>query len=169
MADVKIAYGSSATITISPENVATAPSLDVGVESAVIDNTSNKYVDAIVGGTWMTNGSVAPTANTQVLVYVFSVRDDAPTYPDVMDGTASAETITSAGVGRGFLKLGIALDVSTNTTARPYEGLFTVAQLFGGVMPLKWGLFITHNTGQNSHSTAGNHVWKYTGVYYTVT
>src|SRR5690348_11547570 len=155
MATVNIAYGSSATITIAPENVATSSGFTAGVESAVIDNTSNKYVDAIVGGTW-TSGTT-PTINTQVLIYVFSVRDDTPTYPDVFDGTSSAETLTSAGVGRGFLKLAAVIDVDSTTSNRAYDVLFSVAQFFGGVMPLKWGVFITHNTGVNSNSTSGNH------------
>jgi len=166
MADIKIAYAASATITIAPQNVATSSTFVAGVESDVIDNTTSKYVDALVGGTW-TSGTT-PTANTQVQIYVGSVRDDTPTYPDVFDGTGSAETLTSAGVGRGFLKLAAIIDVDSNTTARAYDTIFSVAQLFGGVMPLKWFLFVTHNTGVNSNSTAGNHVWKYTGVYYTV-
>ena len=166
-ANVNIAYGASATITVSPENVATSSTFVAGVESGSIDNTSNKYVDVLVGGTW-TSGTT-PTANTQVLIYVVSALDDTPTWPDVFDGTASAETLTSAGVGRGFLKLGAVLDVDTNTSNRAYYTTFSVAQLFGGIMPLKWVLFITHNTGANSNSTAGNHVWKYTGITYTVT
>jgi len=166
MATVNIAYAGSATITVSPENVASSSTFVAGVESAVQDNTSNKYVDALVGGTW-TCGTT-PTVNTQCLIYVFSVRDDAPAYPDVMDGTSSAETLTSAGVGRGFLKLAAVIDVDSTTSDRAYPVLFTVAQLFGGVMPLKWGLFITHNSGVNTNTTAGNHVWKMTGITYTV-
>lgn len=166
MATATINYAASATITISPENVASSASFVAGVESAVIDNTSNKYIDAMIGGRW-TCGTT-PTINTQVLIYVGSVRDDTPTYPDVFDGTASAETITSAGVGAGFLKLGAILTVDATTSDRAYDAVFSVAQLFGGIMPLKWFLFITHNTGVNSNSTAGNHVWKYTGIKYDV-
>lgn len=167
MGDISIKYAASATITISPENVATASTFLAGVESGVIDNTTNKYVDVLVGGVW-TCGTT-PTANTQVMIYVGSVRDDTPTYPDVFDGTASAETLTSAGVGFGFLKLGANLTIDATTSDRAYEcGPFSVAQLFGGVMPLKWFLFITHNTGVNSNATAGNHVWKYTGINYAV-
>ena len=166
MATVNIAYAASAAFTIAPENIATSATFVAGVESSVVDNTSNKYVDAIVGGLW-TSGTT-PTVNTQVLIYVGSVRDDTPTYPDVFDGTSSAETLTSAGVGRGFLKLAAIIDVDSTTSNRAYDVAFSVAQLFGGVMPLKWFLFITHNTGVNSNSTAGNHVWKYTGITYTV-
>ena len=166
MATVNIAYAASATITVSPENVASSSTFVAGVESNVIDNTTNKYVDVIVGGTW-TCGTT-PTTATQVIIYVGSVRDDTPTYPDVFDGTGSAETLTSVGVGQGFLKLAAVLNVDSTTSNRAYDCAFSVAQLFGGVMPLKWFLFITHNTGVNSNSTAGNHVWKYTGITYTV-
>jgi len=167
MAVVNISYAATATITVAPENVASSTTFVAGVESNVIDNTGNKYVDALVSGRW--RSGTTPTANTSVLIYVFSVRDDTPNYPDVFDGTSSAETLTSAGVGRGFLKLAAIMDVDTNTTGRDYDVLFSVAQLFGGAMPLKWGLFIAHNTGVNSDSTAGNHVWKYTGITYTLT
>lgn len=162
MATEKNAYAASATITIAPENVASSSTLVAGVESAVVDNSSNGYLDVHVGGLW-TCGTT-PTVNTQVLIYVGAVRDDAPTYPDVFDGTSSAETLTSAGVGRGFLKLAAVIDVDSTTSNRAYDVWFSLAQLFGGAVPLKWFLFITHNTGVNSNSTGGNHVWKYTGV-----
>lgn len=167
MATVTTTYGTRTTITIAPENVASSSTFVAGVESGVIDNTTDKFVDVLVSGLW-TSGTT-PTANTQVLIYVGALRDDT-VYPDVFDGTSSAETVTSAGVGRGFLKLAAVLDVDSNTTGRAYDcGPFSVAKLFGGVMPPKWFLFITHNTGVNSNTTAGNHVWKYLGVKYDVT
>ena len=162
-----INYAASATITISPENVATSSTFLAGVESNVIDNTSNKYVDALLAGTW--TAGTTPTINTNVYVYVLAIRDDAPYYPDVFDGTASAETVTAAGVGAGFLKLAGILYVDATTSNRVYDfGPVSVAQLFGGIMPPKWEIFITHNTGANSNSTAGNHVWKYTGIKYDI-
>ena len=104
MATVSIAYRASTTITIAPENVASSVTFVAGVESAVYDNaSSNKDVDVLISGTWTVG--TTPTINTQCNIYVFAIRDDAPFYPDVMDGTSSAETITSVGVGAGFLKL----------------------------------------------------------------
>ena len=167
MSTVNIAYRASSTITIAPENVASSATFTAGVESAVYDNSANKDVDVLIAGTW--TAGTTPTINTQVLIYAFAIRDDAPFYPDVMDGTNSAETITSAGVGQGFLKLAAVINVDATTSNRVYDvGPFSVAQLFGGVCPPKFGLFITHNTGVNSNSTAGNHVWKATGVNFTV-
>lgn len=166
MATVSSAYRASSTITIAPENVASSATFVAGVESGAYDNTSNKDVDVLIGGTWTVG--TTPTINTQVLIYVIAARDDTPTWPDVFDGTSSAETATSAGVLAGFGRLAAVLTVDATTSNRVYDCLFSVAQLFGGVLPPKFVLFITHNTGVNSNSTAGNHVWKATGISYTV-
>lgn len=163
MGAVTLSYRASSTITIAPQNVASSATFVAGVESDVIDNTSNKDEDILLGGVW--TAGTTPTANTQVQIFVVAARDDTPTWGDVFDGTSSAETVTSAGVLAGIAKLAAVLNVDTNTSNRAYEcAPFSVAQLFGGVVPPKFVLFIAHNTGVNSNSTAGNHVWKATGV-----
>jgi hypothetical protein len=35
-------------------------------------------------------------------------------------------------------------------------------------MPSRWALFVTHNTGVNLNSTAGNHFFKFIGVKFDV-
>jgi len=163
MATVTINYATPATITISPANVASSSDWTAGVESDAIDNTTNKYVDALVSGKW--TAGTTPTANTTVAIYVYAQHDDTPTYQDVFDGTASAETVTSSGVLAGVVRLLGTLSVSTNTSDRVYYLAPTaVAPLFGGILPKRWGLFIAHNSGVNSNSTAGNHEWKFTGI-----
>ena len=167
MGAVTTVYRASSTITIAPENIASSTTFVAGVESAVYDNTSNKDQDVLIAGTWRCG--TTPTINTQCLVYVFAIRDDAPAYPDVFDGTSSAETLATAGVGAGFLKLGGLATIDATTSDVFYGiGPFSVAALFGGVCPNKFGLFITHNTVVNSNTTAGSHVWKATGVSYSV-
>lgn len=155
------------TITIAPENVASSSTFVAGVESDVISNVSNLDVDILISGKW-TSGTT-PTANTQVQIWVIpSLTDDLAgtrTWPDVFDGTASAETVTSAGVLQGLGRLGAVLNVDTNTTGREYAcAAFSVAALFGGVLPPSFVLFIAHNTGVNSNTTAGNHAWSYQRV-----
>lgn len=167
MSTVTLNYAASATITIAPENVATSADWTAGVESNIVDNSTNKYVDALVSGFW--TAGTTPTANTTVAIYAYAQQDDTPTYPDVLDGTSSAETITSAGVLSGALRLLGTLNVSANTSNRSYYLAPTsVAQAFGGILPQRWGIFIAHNTGVNSNTTAGNFVWKYQGVKYDV-
>lgn len=158
-------YTASATITITLASIATSSTWVAGAESTVIDNTTNKFVDALVGGK-ITVGTT-PTANTQIRVYVFNPIDSTPTYPDTMDGTDSVETLASVGVGRGFLKLGAVLDVDAATSNIAYPFSFSVAALFNS-MPSRWSLFVTHNTGVNLHATAGNHVIKYEGIKYVI-
>ena len=167
MSTVSINYSSYATFTIAPENVASSPTWTAGVESTAIDNSTNLYVDALVSGLW-TCGTT-PTANTECRVYVYAQSDDSPTYQDVFDGTSSAETVTSAGVLVGVVKLLGTMYIDATTSNRAYYLAPTsVAERFGGVLPKRWGLFIAHNTGVNSNSTAGNHVWKYVGIKYDV-
>ena len=166
MATVSISYATPATITISPENVASSSTWTAGVESTAIDNSTNLYVDALVSGKW-TCGTT-PTANTTVGVYVYAQHDDTPTYQDVLDGTSSAETVTSAGELSGVVRLLGTLNVDAATSNVTYFLAPTsVAQCFGGILPKRWGLFISHNTGVNSNTTAVNHEWKYTGIKYT--
>ena len=170
MATVTISYSSNTTITIGLQTtpLASSSTFVAGRESNQIDNTTNKYVDAIVQGK-VTVGTT-PTANTQIIVYVWGADTSlATTALDVLDGTDSDETITSAGVRNGMLRLGATLDVDSNTSNRTYYvAPFSVAQLFGGNMPKFWGLWVTHNTGVALNSTAANHAFSFNGVKYDV-
>ena len=164
MSDFKLKYAASATITISLASLGSSATWVAGRESDVVLNTSFLYIDAYVSG--VIRVGTSPTAGTQIRVMVYAAMNDTPTYPDVFDGTDSAETITSAGVGNGMLAQGALLDVDATTSDRDYfVKPFSVAKLFDWVMPTHWGLFVTHNTGQNLNSTGGNHVLKYTGVH----
>ena len=167
MATVTVNYAADAQLTIGLASLGSSATFVAGRESTVVDNATNKYVDALLSGR-ITVGTT-PTINTQIFVYVFSPINDTPTYPDVMDGTDSAETVTTAGVGRGFLKLAAVLDVDATTSDRAYDfGQVSVAQLFGGVLPQKWSVFVAHNTGVALNATAGNHEISYQGITYTV-
>lgn len=163
MATTTISYSSATTITISPASTASSSTWVAGRESTEVDNTTNKYDDALVQGK-ITVGTT-PTAATLILVYVWGSDTSAGTTNiDVIDGTDSAETLTSAGVRDGFMRLGAAINVDATTSDRVYPvGPFSVADLFGQ-MPKYWGLFVTHNTGVNLNATGGNHAFTYTGI-----
>ncbi len=166
MATVAIADISPATITISLASIATSSTFVAGAESSQIDNTTNLYVDASVQG--LITVGTTPTINTQIQVWVWGSHTSlATTALDVLDGTDSVETLTSAGVRDSFLKLAAVGIVDATTSDRAYAiGAFSLVRVLG-YMPRFWGLFVTHNTGVNLNATAGNHVWKYTGVKYT--
>lgn len=167
MASVKLAYGSSTAVTISPASVATSSTWIAGTESTAIDNTSNLFLDYLLAG-YITVGT-SPTASTEIRIYVYGSQNDTPLYPDVLDGTSSAETFTSAAIRDGSLKLAAVMAVDATTSDRAYYfAPVSVASLFGGTLPKYWGVFLTHNTGVNLNATAGNHVISYTGVYETI-
>ena len=163
MATTTISYTTATTITCSVASVASSSTWVAGQESNEIDNTSNKYDDVLVQGK-ITVGTT-PTASTLILVYVWgSDTSAATTNLDTIDGVDSTETLTSAGVRDGFLKLAASINVDATTSNRSYWfGPFSVADLFGQV-PRFWELFVTHNTGANLNSTAGNHSFTYTGI-----
>lgn len=172
MSTVKESFpAGSVTITISPENVASSSTFVAGWESTAISNISNLDLDHQVAGVW-TCGTT-PTINTQVQIWVVAPTTDnlagTVVWPDVFDGTSSAETVTSAGVLQGLGRLAAVLNVDSTTSNRAYAcAPFSVAALFGGFLPSQYVIFITHNTGVNSNSTSGNHVWAYLRVQATV-
>lgn len=167
MADIKTAYGASAALTITLASLATSSTLVAGRESTAIDNTSNKYLDALVGGK-ITTGT-APTTAKSILVYVYASLNDTPLYPDVFDGTDSVETVTSTDIRNASLVLAAAMTTDATSDRTYWVRPFSVANCFGGVMPKFWGVFVTHDTAVNLNATGSNHALYYTPVYETVT
>lgn len=154
----------SVTVVIHPENVASSATFVAGVESDAVTNIMNLDLDNQMSGVWR-SGSSSPTANTQVQIWIVAAISDnlsgTVTWPDVFDGTNSAETVTSAGVLQGFGKLGAVLNIDTNTTGRDYPyGPFSVAALYAGWLPTQYVVFITQGSGTTSDTTAGNFFTK---------
>lgn len=165
-ADVKIAYASSAAITCGVASLASSSGLTAGRESNAVDNTSNKYLDYLFACR-ITVGTT-PTTNTRIEVWAYGSYDDTPTYPDVFDGTDSAETVTNAEIKRAALKLAGSIDVIATTSDIAYPlSPRSIASLHGGALPKFWGVFATHNTVAALNATGGNHVFSQTGAYAT--
>lgn len=158
--------GASTTITISPENIASSSGFTAGVESNSI--ACSAYSDIMISGLW--TAGTTPTINTQVQAWIVWPRSDNQAgtivWPDVFDGTGSAETATSAGVLQSFGVLLGVINIDATTSNRPYDfGPKSLASFFGGRLPFSsFALFVTHNSGANSNSTGGNHAWYYTPI-----
>lgn len=165
-ADVKITYAASADYTITLTSLASSATFVAGRESTAINNTSNKYLDYLVGGK-ITTGTT-PTDAKSIRIYLYAAVNDTPLYPDVLDGTDSDETITSVDILNSAIRL--AASTSTNNTSdRVYWfAAFSVASFFGGVNPIYHGLFVVHDTAVNLNATGSNQKLAQTGVYATV-
>lgn len=169
-ADAKVAYAASGSYTITLTGLASSSTLVAGRESTELSNASNKYIDELVAGRVHVNEASAVTAGTFIEVHAVGSLDDTPTYPDVFDGTDSAETVQSAGTKSAICRpVGIMLVDATTTNLPYWFAPLGIRQLFGDAMPPAHVIFVTHNTGQNLGATAANHYIKHTPVFATVT
>jgi hypothetical protein len=166
MADIKVAYGTASDLTITLASLASDTNLLTGRESATIDNTSTLALDVLVSG--KVTAGTSPTASRSIEVWAVGSWDGT-NWPDVFDGTESAETITSADIKASICRL-VAAMATANTSDRVYHfGPVSIAAAFGGVVPPKIVLFVTHSTGVALNATAGNHQIRLQPVYETVT
>lgn len=163
--DIKLKYGASASLMTSGLNSLAASSARLaGYESVAVDNgASTLALDYLVSGYF--KAAAANHNAGQIDVWCIGALDDTPTWPDVFDGTASAETVTSAsvlaGIGRPVISL---LGESTNDRVYPF-GPIGIAQLFGGAVPDQWLIFVAHNiqSATNAWASSG-HAVSYTPV-----
>lgn len=138
-----------------------AASSTVGRASDVVDNTTNLYRDALVGGQVKASNS-ALGANPCIKLYVYALVDGT-NYTDGATGSSASLTRTDP---PNLIPLGTINVPAQNTTYT--FGPFSVAAAFGGSLPPKWGLFVENDTGVALAGTATQDVvnkFYYVGVY----
>lgn len=115
----------------------------------------------------ITTGTSPTTAKT-IAIYVYAplkIVSSTSTYPiattTALTGSDAAATFEAE--QRNMLRLGAAISINA-TSDRAYSFNFSVAQLFGGFMPVKWGIWVTHDTGVNLNATSGNHWVHFVGL-----
>jgi hypothetical protein len=166
MADLKLSYPAASDLTITLASLASDTNLLTGRESATLDNSANLYLDYLISGK-ITAGT-SPTAARSIEVWAVGSWDGT-NWPDVFDGTESAETVTSADIKASVCRL-IAAMATAATSDRTYPfGPVSLASAFGGTLPPKVVLFVTHSTGVALNSTAANQQIRIQPVYQTVT
>ena len=169
MSTLSLLYSANRAITLDLSSLATSSTLLAGIESGQIDNTSDLYVDALVTVDGITaHASTATTAGQRIEVYAWGSDTSLATTPiDVLDGAAGAETLSHAAILNAFKLAGMAV-VTTTTAGLVYQiAPFSVAALFGGVMPKFWGLFVAHNhTG--ALGASNDALFSYSGIKYAL-
>lgn len=164
--DHKIAYGSSSNLTITLQNLASDSSLLTGRESSLVDNTSDKYIDYLLSG--FISVGTTPTANTYIEVWVHGTLDDSYTLVDGLAGTDGAKTLTNVMTKSSGLVLAKTITVTATTSNVKYPIFpLSVAALFGGKVPKKFGVFVTHSTAVNLRNTT-DHQITVTPIYATI-
>lgn len=158
----KCVYVATSNMTITLASLATDAALLTGREGTFIDNSSNLYLDYFLSG-FITTGS-SPSGSSTIEVWVIPETDDS-SWPDVFDGTDSAETVTSTDIKVLSGALWVTIPTSSTSSIKYPLPKVSLASLFGGICPRKFTVFVTHNTGVNLHSTAGNHQITVEGYY----
>ena len=163
-------YSANTAITFDLSSLATSSTFVAGRESTEIDNTSTQYVDCIVNVEGITgHASTAPTVGQYIGLWVWGADSSLATTPiDTLDGADSSETLSHVSVLNSLRPVpGPTVTVAT-AALKYYIQPFSVAALFGGIMPKFWGLYVAHNhTGALGASNSG--LFSFNGITYTST
>lgn len=153
--DVKLVLAASSNLTVTNlHSIASSSTWIAGWESGAIDNTSNLYLDYRI--TAKITVAAASLAAGEIRMYLVGMLDDS-TWPDVFDGTESTETITDTEMRDAICKLAAVTATDTTNSDVYYLDCPSAAAVFGGNLPAKFVIFITHSTGQNL-AASGNQV-----------
>ena len=156
--DVKLVLPATVAATLTAASLASDSALLIGRQSAIFDNSTNKYLEALAAGLFTTGTS--PTAG-RIELWAFAALNDAgPTYPDTFSTADASRTATSRDIL--FSAAVLVGSVNTDTTSNRAYPIRPVSleTLFGGDLPTLFGFFVVHNTVAALNATAGNHgVW----------
>lgn len=162
MAAVNIAYAAAVSMTVTNLN-SLASSATAGWQSAVVDNTSSKYLDALVAVV-IDYANTAPANSKGSYIFAYS-GDEAGVYTNPVSGSEGTLTLLDVTANAQSIKLiGFAPYTTADEVAE--APVFSVAAAFGGILPPYWGICIINHTGA-AIAASGNSV-KWVGVTGTV-
>ncbi len=153
-----IKYGTTTAITITLNSLAS--SATVGRQATVVTNAVNLFDDVLV--TIILSTAAGAPANDKA-VYVYLAGSEDGTNYDQDDGVIGATDAAYTVNAPSNLKGPIA--VNCPTASKVYNKVFSLAQFFGGRVPLKWVPVVVNFEGQ-SLNASGNSM-SYTGITYT--
>jgi hypothetical protein len=165
MAVGDLTYRASANLTVTglAGGIASSATWIAGWSSGTIDNTSDKDLDKLVSAKFTLES--AALAAGEIRVYVYTMLDDA-TWPDLFsagtEGAEGAATIHDTEQRDSSLTLLWNTFTDTDASGIYFMPMRSVAALFGGWLPPKFALFVTHSTSA-ALETSGQQV-TVTGV-----
>ena len=155
-ATVNYAGAAGVAITLTQNNKAN----DVWQASTSVDNaTTNKYLDALVGG--IIQAGTTPTVDTPFEFYCYGQWNDSTEFTGAVTGT---DAVYTADGEEGLFRL-LTSVIVTATTDQEYEwGPIAVAPLYGGWLPQRWGIVFHNLTVATTNTSGTNNEVVYTGI-----
>jgi hypothetical protein len=152
----KPSYGTlPSTFTITLASLATSSTLTVGRQSTLIDNTSGLLFDAQLI-LKVTTGTT-PTANT--VIQCWAIGGDGTL---TAGGAGASDAALTPSPNAQILVPLLTINNRVTTSNLTYvSSPVSFAQAFGGFLPPRFGIWVTHNTGVNLNATGGNHAADY--------
>lgn len=159
-----IKYASSTTMICTLGGLASSSTS--ARQSTAVDNTTNLYDDAMVFVAVKTTSS-AVANDKACYVYFYGEENGTGGFSissaeSATAGTDGALTLDSPTNLRGPVILACPVSSGTYRTV-----IGSVASLFGGILPRRWGIVVNNFTGQVLDSTESAHTKSYTGITYT--
>jgi hypothetical protein len=164
-ADIKLAYASDEQYTFTIASLASSSTWVAGREATSKSNGTNKYIDLEITGKITTGTS--PTAG-EIRLYAIKPLEDTPAWPDVFDGTDSAETVTNTNILDRLPLIWSCTNSTTSNITYPIVSAMTLGQAFG-IVPKEHTLFLSHSTVAALNATGSNHEVSCRGIYATST
>jgi hypothetical protein len=148
----------SALQTFTVDNLhSLASSVTAGWQSAVVDNTSDLYLDALVMVV-LDFANTAPANDKAVYLYAYGGLESG-VYTNPASGSEGAITLASIAANPQNLKPLGAIPYSTQDEIAE-GGPFSVAAAFGGVLPPYWGVVLMNYSGAALHSSGNTVKWR---------
>jgi hypothetical protein len=128
-------------------------------ECTAIDNTGSLYLDYAF---MIQTRAASATVLTLDLYLVGVSKGTSGGWTDNATGVDAA--VTTANIINAIPWRSVKLNGTTGVRAGPWS----VAQGFGGFIPVKWGIIASNASGVALDATAGNHAASVIGLYSTV-
>lgn len=165
---IKYSYASEVAITCGLDGLDT----QTAQQSTVVDNTTNRYLDALVQLVLQTTSGTLATVAPCVYVYAYAWSEGQGShYTDNCTGSDGSFALPGNNERVSLpsnLKTvqAIPYNVAANTVM--YSQSFSIAAAFNGILPPKWGIVVYNRTGLVLSGTLGqqvNNIASYVGVY----
>jgi len=155
MSIAKPLYASPTTITITQTGLTN----NSYRQSTAFDNSTTRYEDGLIGGSIQVG--TTPTDKTTIEIFLYGTFDGGTNYTAGCSGTDGAYTADGE---EGLLPRAAIIYVDTTTDQDYVWGPISVAAVFGGRMPQKFGAVIQNKSGVTTNATGTNNIMKFTGI-----